>query len=112
MHPSLNAFEYTPGPRTHLAWVVYGLWVRAVVVGFAAFATGIVMMSNGSETPMAGIAAIVGGALIATFSWRRAGTALDRLTALEPEDSTPVVRQSRNAGMRAPIGLSQGAAVE
>ena len=89
MHHALNAFEFTPGPRVRLPWVAYGLWVRAVIVGLAAFATGVVLLSNGSHGPLAGIATMIGGALVATFAWRRAGAALDQLTALEPAIESP-----------------------
>jgi len=54
-----------------------GLWLRIGFIGASGVAAGIVQLLGGEVKPISALALAVGGVILATLSWRRAGAILE-----------------------------------
>ena len=72
-----------PDPRTASGRTLfaYSLWFRAVLTGLLVSVGGAASVVEGAPNVLAALAAILGGAALAAYSWRRAAAALARLDA-------------------------------
>jgi hypothetical protein len=72
-----------PDPRSTSGRTLfaYSLWLRAMLVGLLLGAGGAASLADGKPNAVAALAAILGGAALAAYSWRRATAALTRLDA-------------------------------
>ena len=61
--------------RRSLVWS--GLWIRIGFIGASGVAAGIIQLLGGEVKPISALALAVGGGVLATLSWRRAGAILD-----------------------------------
>jgi hypothetical protein len=59
----------------------YSLWFRAVIIGLLLSVGGAASVAEGAPNALAALAAILGGAALAAYSWQRAAAALARLDA-------------------------------
>jgi len=69
------------------ALVESGLWLRIGFIGASGVAAGIIQLLGGDVKPISALALAVGGGVLATLSWRRAGAILesaDKLTSTAP----------------------------
>jgi len=62
---------------TRRALVGSGLWIRIGFIGASGVTAGIIQLLGGEVTPISALALAVGGGVLATLSWRRAGAVLD-----------------------------------
>jgi hypothetical protein len=54
-----------------------GLWMRVGFIGASGVAAGIIQLLGGEVKPISALALAVGGGVLATLSWRRAGAVLE-----------------------------------
>jgi hypothetical protein len=69
------------------ALIESGLWLRIGFIGASGVAAGIIQLLGGEVKPISALALAVGGGVLATLSWRRAGAILesaDQLTSIAP----------------------------
>jgi hypothetical protein len=69
------------------ALVESGLWLRIGFIGASGVAAGIIQLLGGEVKPISALALAVGGGVLATLSWRRAGFVLesaDKPTSIAP----------------------------
>jgi hypothetical protein len=59
------------------ALVESGLWLRIGFIGASGLAAGIIQLLGNEVKPIPALALAVGGGVLATLSWRRAGAILD-----------------------------------
>ena len=62
--------------RARRALIVWGLWLRAGLVGLAALAAGPMLAVNGDIRPTSALALVLGGSMLAALSWSRLRGAL------------------------------------
>jgi hypothetical protein len=64
-----------------------GLWLRIGFIGAGGVAAGIIQLLGGEGMPISALVLAVGGVVLATLSWRRAGALLesaDKPTSIAP----------------------------
>ncbi len=69
------------------ALVESGVWLRIGFIGASGVAAGIIQLLGGEAKPISALALAIGGGVLATLSWRRAGAILecaDRSTSVAP----------------------------
>ena len=69
------------------ALVESGLWLRIGFIGASGVAAGIIQLLGGEGKPISALALAVGGGVLATLSWRRAGAILE--SADQPASTAP-----------------------
>jgi hypothetical protein len=57
--------------RARRALIVWGLWLRAGLVGLAALVAGPLLGFNGDIRPASALALVLGGSTLAALSWSR-----------------------------------------
>jgi hypothetical protein len=73
--------------RARRALVESGLWLRLGFIGASGVAAAIIQLLGGDVKPISALALAVGGGVLATLSWWRAGAVLesaDQLTSIAP----------------------------
>ena len=70
------------------ALVESGLWLRIGFIGASGLAAGIIQLLGGEVRPISALALVVGGGVLATLSWRRAGAILE--AAEKPTSVAPL----------------------
>ncbi len=82
--------HYAPDPsgRVWHALSMSGLWLRASFIGASAFVSGFIVAARGESTALAALALVLGGAVIAVYSWRRARSVLERADAWDADASS------------------------
>ena len=73
--------------RARRALVESGVWLRIGFIGASGVAAGIIQLLGGEVKPISALALAVGGGVLATLCWRRAGALLesaDKLTSIAP----------------------------
>jgi hypothetical protein len=73
--------------RARRALVESGLWLRIGFIGASGFAAGIIQLLGVEVKPISALALAVGGGVLATLSWRRAGAILE--SADQPASTAP-----------------------
>jgi hypothetical protein len=63
--------------RARRALVESGLWLRIGFIGASGVAAGIIQLLGGEAKPISALALAVGGGVLATLSWWRAGAVLE-----------------------------------
>ena len=58
------------------AWFALGLWLRAGLLGVAAFVTGFALLYCGTTPLMLAFGSLIGGGALAALAWRNARAAL------------------------------------
>ncbi len=81
-----------PAATERRAVVAYGLWLRAGLVGAAAFAAGLVQLFTGEATALSALALSAAGGALAVVGWRRALASLDAADRIAPSASAPAQR--------------------
>ena len=64
--------------RARRALVESGLWLRIGFIGASGVAAGIIQLLGVEAKPISALALAIGGGVLATLSWRRAGAILER----------------------------------
>ena len=73
--------------RARHALVESGLWLRIGFIGASGVAAGIIQLLGADAKPIPALALAVGGGVLATLCWRRAGAILesaDKPTSIAP----------------------------
>jgi hypothetical protein len=92
-------------------WYAFGFWLRVVLVGMAALATGVAQLLERSRAhgPLLALTWFIGGGVLAVFAWHRAQVALQRLddaeTTVERTVSTDNLRASHHRASGTAAGL-------
>ena len=73
--------------RARRALIESGLWLRIGFIGASGVAAGIIQLFGGEVKPISALALAVGGGVLATLSWRRAGAILE--SADKPASAAP-----------------------
>jgi hypothetical protein len=94
--------RYAPGlsPLSGRAITMSGFWSGVGFVGASALAAGVLLLGNGGlhlPTVFLALALLVAGGAVATFAWRLAWTALDRIDVpLTAEEQAAADTELRN----------------
>ncbi len=88
--------------RARGALIVWGLWLRAGLVGLAALAAGPMLAFAGDIRPLSALALVVGGGLLAALSWSRLRTHLYEADAPDADAASARPRAGGRVGRAGP----------
>jgi hypothetical protein len=88
--------------RARRALIVWGLWLRAALVGVAALIAGPMLAFTGDIRPLSALALVIGGGLLAALSWSRLRTHLDGADAPDADAARARPRAGDRVGRAGP----------
>jgi hypothetical protein len=68
-----------PEPAARRAWYGFGLWLRVLIIGVGAAATGVALLLERTSALTPAVGYLVGGAILTAFAWLRGAAALRRV---------------------------------